>query len=290
MLIHAHAKINLCLDVTGVRPNGYHDVRMIMQSVALYDELEITENNSNDIRCYCDNTDIICDDSNLIVKAAKAIREAASDNRGVDIRLTKNIPIAAGMAGGSTDAAGTLVGINRLLGYGFSNDKLREIGVKLGADIPFCIEGGTFLSEGIGEILSPLPPCPDCFLVIAKPDISVSTKEVYDRLILDDTTKHPQVDAMIDCIKSDDLKGICGLMSNLLADVTEDMHPIIEDIKQSLLNDGAMGALMSGSGPTVFGIFDDKKKAETALESLHNKLSFKQGFVTVPARSGIAIV
>ena len=290
MLIRAHAKINLCLDVTGVRPNGYHDVRMIMQSVGLYDELEICENNSNDIRCYCDNPDIICDDSNLIVKAAKAIREAASDNRGLDIRLKKNIPIAAGMAGGSTDAAGTLVGINSLLRYGFSNDKLREIGVKLGADIPFCIEGGTYLSEGIGEILTPLPPCPDCFLVIAKPDIYVSTKEVYDRLVLDESTKHPQVDAMIERIKEDDLKGICGLMSNLLADVTEDMHPVIKDMKQSLLNDGAMGALMSGSGPTVFGIFDDKKLAEKALESLHNKLSFRQGFISEPSDVGVAIV
>lgn len=289
MLIKANAKINLALDVLGERPNGYHDVKMIMQSVDLYDELNIEKAGDSSIIITCENNELECNESNLIYKAAKRIMEYVGRDDGVRIELTKNIPIAAGMAGGSTDAAATLVGLNQLFNYGLSNEELREIGVKLGADIPFCIEGGTYLSEGIGEILTPVEPAPDCYLVIAKPDISVSTKFVYDNLILDEHTPHPDVDAMLDAIKAGNLMDVCGNLGNILELVTVDAYPVIADIKRILLEEGAINSLMSGSGPTVFGIFDSKDKAEKALEVLHKKVDFRQGFVTVMARQGIIV-
>lgn len=289
MLIKANAKINLALDVLGERPNGYHDVKMIMQSVDLYDELNIEKTGDSSIIITCENNELECNESNLIYKAAKRIMEYVGREDGVRIELTKNIPIAAGMAGGSTDAAATLVGLNQLFNYGLSNEELREIGVKLGADIPFCIEGGTYLSEGIGEILTPIDPAPDCYLVIAKPDISVSTKFVYDNLTLDEHTPHPDVDAMLDAIKAGNLMDVCSNLGNILELVTVDAYPVIADIKRILLEEGAINSLMSGSGPTVFGIFDSKDKAEKALEVLHKKVDFRQGFVTVMARQGIIV-
>lgn len=289
MLIKANAKINLALDVLGERPNGYHDVKMIMQSVDLYDELNIEKTGDSSIIITCENNELECNESNLIYKAAKRIMEYVGREDGVRIELTKNIPIAAGMAGGSTDAAATLVGLNQLFNYGLSNEELREIGVKLGADIPFCIEGGTYLSEGIGEILTPIEPAPDCYLVIAKPDISVSTKFVYDNLTLDEHTPHPDVDAMLDAIKAGNLMDVCSNLGNILELVTVDAYPVIADIKRILLEEGAINSLMSGSGPTVFGIFDSKDKAEKALEVLHKKVDFRQGFVTVMARQGIIV-
>ena len=289
MLIKANAKINLALDVLGERPNGYHDVKMIMQSVDLYDKLNIEKTGDSSIIITCENNELECNESNLIYKAAKRIMEYVGREDGVRIELTKNIPIAAGMAGGSTDAAATLVGLNQLFNYGLSNEELREIGVKLGADIPFCIEGGTYLSEGIGEILTPVDPAPDCYLVIAKPDISVSTKFVYDNLTLDEHTPHPDVDSMLDAIKAGNLMDVCSNLGNILELVTVDAYPVIADIKRILLEEGAINSLMSGSGPTVFGIFDSKDKAEKALEVLHKKVDFRQGFVTVMARQGIIV-
>lgn len=290
MLLHANAKINLALDVLGRRPNGYHDVRMIMQSVDLYDEIEIVPNDEKRIIIKCDNNDLECDESNLIYRSAKAIMEKVGATEGFSIRLSKNIPIAAGMAGGSTDAAATLVGINRLFGYGLSKEELKEIGVKLGADIPFCIEGGTCLSEGIGEILTTITPAPDCYLVIAKPDISVSTKFVYENLKLNEDTVHPDVDGMLEGIKAGSLSDVSDRLANLLETVTVDAYPVIKELKQIMLDEGALNSLMSGSGPTVFGIFDDEAKANKALSVCHEKVSFKQGFVTVMARQGIVII
>lgn len=289
MIIHANAKINLALDVIGERPNGYHDVRMIMQSVGLYDELEIFPNNEGKIILKSDNNEILCDDSNLIYRAAVLLQDTVDHHEGVTISLTKNIPVAAGMAGGSTDAAATLVGLNELFNYGLSKKELREIGVKLGADIPFCIEGGTYLSEGIGEILTKIAPAPDCYLVIAKPDISVSTKYVYDNLILNDNTCHPNVDEMLTQIEQGSLNGVATNLGNILETVTTVKYTIIEDIKRTLLAEGAMNALMSGSGPTVFGIFNEASQAESALSILKSKINFKQGFVTTLAREGIII-
>ena len=293
MRYKANAKINLSLDVTGVRENGYHDVRMIMQSIELCDYLDIEVNNSGRIELTCSNPEIECDKSNLIYKAAdklinKAVDEEIIDkNTGVTISLQKNIPIAAGLAGGSTDAAATLVGLNEELGLGYSSSELRGLGVTLGADIPFCIEGGTYLSEGIGEVLSKLKDAPDCFIVLVKPDINVSTKFVYDNLILNEETVHPDVDAMLDAIETGSIKRVADCLDNLLATVTEKEYPIIIDIKNILKENGALNAIMSGSGPTVFGLFDDEEKAKEALSILESKVEFKQGFVTTFAKYGI---
>ena len=293
MRYKANAKINLSLDVTGVRENGYHDVRMIMQSIELCDYLDIEVNNSGRIELTCSNPEIECDKSNLIYKAAdklinKAVDEEIIDkNTGVTISLQKNIPIAAGLAGGSTDAAATLVGLNEELGFGYSSSELRGLGVTLGADIPFCIEGGTYLSEGIGEVLSKLKDAPDCFIVLVKPDINVSTKFVYDNLILNEETVHPDVDAMLDAIETGSIKRVADCLDNLLATVTEKEYPIIVDIKNILKENGALNAIMSGSGPTVFGLFDDEEKAKEALSILGSKVEFKQGFVTTFAKYGI---
>ena len=293
MRYKANAKINLSLDVTGVRENGYHDVRMIMQSIELCDYLDIEVNNSGRIELTCSNPEIECDKSNLIYKAAdklinKAVDEEIIDkNTGVTISLQKNIPIAAGLAGGSTDAAATLVGLNEELGLGYSSSELRGLGVTLGADIPFCIEGGTYLSEGIGEVLSKLKDAPDCFIVLVKPDINVSTKFVYDNLILNEETVHPDVDAMLNAIETGSIKRVADCLDNLLATVTEKEYPIIIDIKNILKENGALNAIMSGSGPTVFGLFDDEEKAKEALSILGSKVEFKQGFVTTFAKYGI---
>ena len=293
MRYKANAKINLSLDVTGVRENGYHDVRMIMQSIELCDYLDIEVNNSGRIELTCSNPEIECDKSNLIYKAAdklinKAVDEEIIDkNTGVTISLQKNIPIAAGLAGGSTDAAATLVGLNEELGLGYSSSELRGLGVTLGADIPFCIEGGTYLSEGIGEVLSKLKDTPDCFIVLVKPDINVSTKFVYDNLILNEETVHPDVDAMLNAIETGSIKRVADCLDNLLATVTEKEYPIIVDIKNILKENGALNAIMSGSGPTVFGLFDDEEKAKEALSILGSKVEFKQGFVTTFAKYGI---
>lgn len=293
MRYKANAKINLSLDVTGVRENGYHDVRMIMQSVNLCDYLDFEVNNSGKIELLCSNPEIECDKSNLIYKAADKLINMAVDeeiidkNTGVTISLQKNIPIAAGLAGGSTDAAATLVGLNEELGLGYSSSELRGLGVTLGADIPFCIEGGTYLSEGIGEVLSKLKDAPDCFIVLVKPDINVSTKFVYDNLILNEETVHPDVDAMLDAIETGSIKRVADCLDNLLATVTEKEYPIIVDIKNILKENGALNAIMSGSGPTVFGLFDDEEKAKEALSILESKVEFKQGFVTTFAKYGI---
>ena len=293
MRYKANAKINLSLDVTGVRENGYHDVRMIMQSIELCDYLDIEVNNSGRIELTCSKPEIECDKSNLIYKAAdklinKAVDEEIIDkNTGVTISLQKNIPIAAGLAGGSTDAAATLVGLNEELGLGYSSSELRGLGVTLGADIPFCIEGGTYLSEGIGEVLSKLKDAPDCFIVLVKPDINVSTKFVYDNLILNEETVHPDVDAMLNAIETGSIKRVADCLDNLLATVTEKEYPIIVDIKNILKENGALNAIMSGSGPTVFGLFDDEDKATKALDILRKKVDFKQGFVTTFAKYGI---
>lgn len=290
MLFKANAKINLALDVLGERPNGYHDVKMIMQSVDLADYLEINPNDENRIIINCDNNEIECNESNLIYKAATKIMDYVGKSFGVTIKLEKNIPIAAGMAGGSTDAAATLVGINEVMGLGLSSKELRDIGVTFGADIPFCIEGGTYLSEGIGEILTKLPDMPECILLIAKPDINVSTKFVYDNLVLDETTIHPDVDGMIEAIKKGSLTGVTGRMSNLLATVTEQEYKVIKRLKDICLEEGALGSLMSGSGPTVFGVFDEMKDAKMAYAAIKNELGLGQVYITAPAKAGIEIM
>lgn len=275
----AFAKINLGLDVVRRLPNGYHEVRMIMQTVGICDVLTFTKVEEG-IHLQVDNLELPTDGNNLICKAAKLLMEGAGVKGGVRITLEKHIPIAAGMAGGSTDAAAALLGINELYGIGYDVDKLKELGVKIGADVPYCIQGGTALAEGIGEILSTLPTPPACYLVIAKPDINVSTKFVYENLRANELESHPDIDGMIEALKTGDLKGIADRLANVLETVTVPAYPIIDNIKQTMLAAGAEGALMSGSGPTVFGIFTDMAKAKQAAQNITDAELAKQVFVT----------
>ncbi|MBR5598016.1 MAG: 4-(cytidine 5'-diphospho)-2-C-methyl-D-erythritol kinase [Lachnospiraceae bacterium] len=284
IVINAMAKINLGLDVLRRRENGYHDVKMIMQTVNIYDTLEFEKRDDEQIVIKVDAMELPTDENNLIYKATKLLFDQKGVTEGVDITLTKRIPIAAGMAGGSTDAAAALVGINRLFELGFSVEELKEIGVKIGADVPYCIEGGTALSEGIGEILTKLPDAPDCFVVVAKPEISVSTKYVYENLHANELKYHPDIDGMVEAIKKQDLDGVCSRMENVLETVTETKYPIISEIKNLLKEAGAENALMSGSGPTVFAIFKEEEVAKEALEKVVASGLAKQSFVTVFAK------
>lgn len=275
----AFAKINLGLDVVRRLPNGYHEVRMIMQTVGICDVLTFQKAASG-IQLVVDNEELPTDGNNLICKAAKLLLESAGIEGGVRITLEKHIPIAAGMAGGSTDAAAALLGINELYEIGYDVDKLKQLGVKIGADVPYCIQGGTALAEGIGEVLSPLPTPPACHLVIAKPDINVSTKFVYENLRANELESHPDIDGMIEGLEKGDLKAITDRLANVLETVTVPAYPIIDTIKQSMLDAGAKGSLMSGSGPTVFGIFTEEEKAKQAAQNITGAGLAKQVFVT----------
>lgn len=278
--IDAMAKINLGLDVVRRREDGYHEVKMVMQTIKLYDTLVLTIRDEPGIVVRTDRQELPADKDNLIARAAKVLYENYPIKKGVEISLTKRIPIAAGMAGGSTDAAATLVGMNRLLGLGCSEERLKELGVTIGADIPYCIQGGTVLSEGIGEKLTALPALAEGFVVIAKPKINVSTKYVYEHLHVDRLQKHPDIDGMVQAIQKKDLSGIAVRMENVLETVTEKEYPVIGRLKQLLKREGALNALMSGSGPTVFGIFSDKDRAEAALERVEASGMAPQCFCT----------
>lgn len=284
IVLNAMAKINLGLDVLRRRENGYHDVKMIMQTVDIYDTLEFQKREDHKIVIKVDAMELPTDENNLIYKAAKLLFDQCHVTRGVEITLTKRIPIAAGMAGGSTDAAAALAGLNQLFELGLSKEKLKELGVKIGADVPYCIEGGTALSEGIGEILTKLPDAPDCYVVVAKPQISVSTKYVYENLHANELKHHPDIDGMAEAIRRGDLDGVCERMENVLETVTETKYPVISEIKQLLKDKGAENALMSGSGPTVFAVFKEKKTAQAALEALQERALAKQSFLTVFAK------
>ena len=278
--INAMAKVNLGLDVLRRREDGYHEVNMVMQTVKLYDTLVLEAKEEEGITVRVDVGDIPTDENNLIARAARILYQHYPITKGVEITLTKRIPIAAGMAGGSTDAAATLVGMNHLFELGLNEERLKELGVRIGADVPYCIQGGTVLSQGIGEKLTVLPKAPDCFLVIAKPDLFISTKEVYEKLDAAALKWHPNIDAMVESIKQQDLTEIAANMGNVLETVTEREYPIISQLKQLLKEEGALNALMSGSGPTVFGIFSDEQKARKALEEVRRKKLALQSFVT----------
>lgn len=284
VVIKAMAKVNLGLDVLRRLENGYHEVKMVMQTVNLYDELTVKKEEKDGISITSNTGELPLNEDNLIYKAAKLIFESAGSSYGVSIHLDKNIPIAAGMAGGSTDAAATLLALNQLFDFEMSKEQLAEIGVKIGADVPYCIYGGTCLSEGIGEVLTKLPDTPDCYLVIAKPGIGVSTKYVYENLHIETVTEHPDMDDMVAAIKNGDLQGVVNTMGNVLETVTIKRYPEIAKMKQCLLDNGAQNALMSGSGPTVFGIFIEKETAQKALEELNKTGLVKQGFVTTFAK------
>ena len=276
----AYAKINLGLDVLRRRPDGYHEVKMIMQTVDIYDTLTFNISEKSGIVLNIDNNELSTGDDNLICRAAKILLEESGIKQGVEIYLEKRIPVAAGMAGGSSDAAATLLGLNELFELGYSLEELQKIGVRLGADIPYCLMGGTALSEGIGEILTKLPAPPQCTLLIAKPDISVSTKFVYENLHADSLTYHPDIDGMIEALKDGNFRGITDRLGNVLETVTIREYPVIDEIKTLMKDEGADGALMSGSGPTVFGIFADAKSAKNAAKQIAIEELAKQVFVT----------
>ena len=276
----AYAKINIGLDVLRRRADGYHEVKMIMQTVDIYDELVLEKRKEPGIELRMDNSELPSGGDNLICRAADLLFREKKITEGVNISLTKRIPIAAGMAGGSADAAAALRGLNELFDMGYSLKELQALGVGLGADIPYCLAGGTMLSEGIGEILTPLPAPPAAHLVIAKPDINVSTAFVYGNLHADSLAWHPDIDGMIAALQKGDLDGITGRLGNVLETVTVKAHPVIEQIKELLRKQGAENALMSGSGPTVFGIFKEKETAARAAEAVERGRLAKQIFVT----------
>lgn len=276
----AYAKINLGLDVLRRREDGYHEVKMIMQTVGICDTLTFIKKESPGIVLKTDREDLSTGEDNLICRAAELLFHEAGLTQGVEIYLQKRIPIAAGMAGGSTDAAAALSGLNELFSLGYSLEKLQSFGVTLGADIPYCLMGGTALSEGIGEILSRLPSPPQCSLLIVKPDISVSTKFVYENLRLDSHSIHPDIDGMVDALKAGSLKGITDRLGNVLETVTTKEYPVIDTIKGLMRESGAQGVLMSGSGPTVFGIFEREESARMAAERMKEQTPAAEVFVT----------
>jgi len=278
--LKAMAKINLGLDVMRKREDGYHEVRMIMQSIHLYDKLCIAKMKRNGIFVETNLRFLPTNENNLVYKAAKLLMDEFGIEQGILIRLQKYIPVSAGMAGGSTDAAAVLYGVNRLFRLGLSAEQLMERGVKIGADVPYCIMRGTALSEGIGEKLTPLPPMPPCHVLIAKPGISVSTKFVYENLNVPGLKFNPDIDGIIEAIREQDLKGVSALLSNVLESVTIKEYPVIEDIKNFMKEHGALNAIMSGSGPTVFGLFGEERTAQRACQDLKNKGLAKQVYLT----------
>ncbi len=284
----AYAKVNLALDVLRRREDGYHEVKMIMQNLDIYDELTFsvyengTQPSNRKITITTNKEGIPTDSRNLIYKAVELMFDEYGIEAEIDIHLTKNIPVEAGMAGGSTDCAATLHAINELFNLGADTKKLMELGVKLGADVPYCVMAKTALSEGIGEILTPIEPLKDCYVLVVKPPISVSTKMVYTNLKANELEKHPDVDGMIEALKISDLSGVASRMENVLETVTVHMHPEIETIKKAMKEKGALNAIMSGSGPTVFGIFDDEEVAKMTAEHIRSLGVSKEIFVTVP--------
>ncbi len=278
--LKALAKINLGLDVVRRREDGYHEVRMVMQTIHLYDRLDIKRVENPGITIVSNLSFLPVNEDNLIYKAGKMLMDEFGITEGVEVKLNKRIPVAAGMAGGSTDAAAMLYGMNQVFELGLSQAELMKRGVKIGADVPYCLMRGTALAEGIGEELSPLPPMIKCPVLIAKPQISVSTKFVYENLKLNEETIHPDIDALISDIKAKDLKKLCADMGNVLETVTIPAYPIIAEIKEHMMAHGATGSMMSGSGPTVFGLFEDEATAEAAFEAMKASGLAKQVYLT----------
>lgn len=280
--LKARAKINLGLDVVRRREDGYHEVKMVMQMLRLYDQIDIEKTQESGILVRSNLSFLPTDERNIAYKAAKVMIDRFGLEQGVIIRIEKHIPVAAGMAGGSTDCAAVLYGMNKLFGLRLNQKKLREIGVKLGADVPYCLMRQTALSEGIGEILTPISPLQDCPILIAKPSVSVSTRHVYEHLKLDEQTMHPDIDGIVTALADGDLYGVTDRMANVLETVTVLEHPVIDEIKKQMMASGAVNALMSGSGPTVFGIFDDEEKAKKACEDMKASGLARQIYLTRP--------
>jgi len=280
IILKALAKINLGLDVVRRREDGYHEVRMIMQTIHLYDKLEIKKTTASGITITSNLSYVPTNENNLVYKAGKLLMDEFDIKEGVSVDLQKRIPVAAGMAGGSSDAAAMLYGLNEIFGLGLTRQQLMERGVKIGADVPYCLMRGTALAEGIGEKLTSLPPMVKCPVLIAKPQISVSTKFVYENLKLDENTIHPDVDQLVTDIKNKDLHAIAGHMGNVLETVTIPEYPIIAEIKAQMMKSGAINSMMSGSGPTVFGLFEDEEIARKAYDDMVASGLAKQIYLT----------
>ena len=274
--LKARAKINLGLDVLGKREDGYHEVRMVMQTIGIYDRLILTKIPEEEIRITSNLAFLPVNENNLIYKAIKLLKDEYHFPGGVSVDLNKFIPVAAGMAGGSTDAASTMFGVNRLFGLNLSMGKMMELGVRLGADVPYCVMRGTALAEGIGEKLTRITPVPHMWILIAKPQINVSTRLVYEQLDMGGIQKHPDIDGIIRAIEAQDVVRIAQSMGNVLENVTVPLYPVIETIKQDMLSHGAINAMMSGSGPTVFGIFRDRRTAKEAFTKVKAQNLAKQ--------------
>ena len=278
MKIKAYGKINIALEVVGKREDGYHLLRMIMQNIDLYDLIELNEKRSNDITIECNKPYVPKDDRNLAYKAARLFMDTYKINRGIHIDIVKNIPVAAGLAGGSTNAAAVLKALNEMFDVGASEQDSMNLGVKLGADIPYCIKGGTCLCEGIGEKISELKSFKDKILVLVKPPFGVSTKDVYGAIDINKIFKKVLVNELIEAIEKDDLFFVAKNMKNHLENVTLRRHPLIIKIKEDMIKMGSIGSMMSGSGPTVFGFFDDMLKAQSCYERM--KKQFNDVFIT----------
>lgn len=280
MRLRALAKINLGLDVLRRREDGYHEVRMVMQTLKMYDKISIRKMKEPGIRLKSNLFYVPENENNLAYRAAKMLSDEFQLEQGIFIDLQKFIPVAAGMAGGSSDAAAVLYGVNRMFQLNLSKRQLMERGVKIGADVPYCIMRGTVLAEGIGEKLTPLPPMPSCKVVVAKPQISVSTKFVYENLKLDEVAAHPDIDILLAGIREGNLHKVAANMGNVLETVTIPNYPVIAQIREEMMRLGALNAMMSGSGPTVFGLFDDDKLAERAYSELREGSLARQVYLT----------
>ena len=278
--LKARAKINLGLDVLGKREDGYHEVRMVMQTIGIYDRLILTKIPEEEIRITSNLAFLPVNENNLIYKAIKLLKDEYHFPGGVSVDLNKFIPVAAGMAGGSTDAASTMFGVNRLFGLNLSMGKMMELGVRLGAYVPYCVMRGTALAEGIGEKLTRITPVPHMWILIAKPQINVSTRLVYEQLDMGGIQKHPDIDGIIRAIEAQDVVRIAQSMGNVLENVTVPLYPVIETIKQDMLSHGAINAMMSGSGPTVFGIFPDEQTTLACQAFLKKKGDARQVYIT----------
>ena len=286
--LKSRAKINLSIDVIGKREDGYHIVEMIMQTIDLYDDIKLKELEEDNIIIKSECSYIPLNEDNIVYKAAKLIKEKMDIKKGIEIFIKKNIPVAAGMAGGSSNAAAVLVGLNELWKLGLSKDELRDLGLKLGADVPFCIEGGTALAEGIGEKLTYIKGInKDVNILVCKPDIFVSTKEVYQSLDIKNIEKRPDNKLLIEKLKNDDIVYVSNNMVNVLEEVTSKKYSDIKVIENIIAKNGAMGTMMSGSGPTVFGFFDNEEKAKRArVELLEN---YSQVYVVTSSEKGVEI-
>lgn len=286
--LKSRAKINLSIDVLGKRQDGYHLVEMIMQTIDLYDLIEINEKDNDQITIKSTSDEIPLDCNNLVYKAANLIKKTFNINKGVEIHIKKNIPVAAGMAGGSSNAAAVLIGLNKLWNLNLSNQQLEKIGLKLGADVPFCINGGAVLASGIGEELTPIKGLTkDVCILVCKPDLFVSTKEVYECIDSKDIDKRPNNKFLIECLKNEDTRQLAENMFNVLEGVTMDKHPVIQQIKDIMTNNRALGAMMSGSGPTVFGLYENREDAVKCKAILEKQ--FKQTFVVACEEKGVEV-